>query len=229
MFEAEAKGLQQLRESDSFRIPKVIHFDSIDFDSYLLMEYISEGRPTSHFWELFAQQLATLHQITQAQFGLDHDNYIGSLPQYNMTCDSASEFYITQRMEPQFRMASDNGFSFKRLDQFYKTIADEIPEEPPSLIHGDLWAGNYMTSEEDKPVLIDPAVAFAPREMDLGMMQLFGGFPANLFDAYNSHYPLQPDWKKRTDIWQLYYLLVHLNIFGSGYLSRVKTIVSKYL
>lgn len=229
MFEAEAKGLQLLRTSESFKIPEVINYGMIASDSYLLLEFISEGNPTSNFWELFAEQLSTLHKITQPYFGLEHDNYIGSLPQYNKNYDSVSEFYITQRMEPQFRMAADNGFSFKKLDLFYKTISDEIPDEPSALIHGDLWAGNFMVSEKGKPVLIDPAVAFAPREMDLGMMQLFGGFPDSVFEVYNSYFPLQPDWNKRVDIWQLYYLLVHLNLFGSGYLSRVKAIVSKYL
>lgn len=229
MFAAEAKGLELLRQSNSFKIPTVIGDGTIGEKSYLLLEYIPEGNPTGAFWESFAWHLAQLHQTTQEDFGLDHDNYIGSLPQQNTHHDSASEFYITQRLEPQFRLASDNGFDFKKLDLFFKHISDEIPEEPPALIHGDLWAGNYMVSKDIEPVLIDPAVAFAPREMDLGMMQLFGGYPQETFDIYDSIFPLTPDWKQRMDIWQLYYLLVHLNLFGSGYLRQVKAVISKYL
>lgn len=229
MFAAEAKGLELLSQTNSFKIPKVIGTGTVGEESYLLLEYIPEGNPTAAFWESFATRLAQLHQTTQDQFGLDHDNYIGSLPQQNTLHDSVSEFYITQRMEPQFRLAADSGFHFKKLDLFFKHISDEIPEDPPALIHGDLWAGNYMVSKEVEPVLIDPAVAFAPREMDLGMMQLFGGFPQEVFEIYDSVFPLTPNWKQRMDIWQLYYLLVHLNLFGSGYLHQVKAVISKYL
>ena len=229
MFPAESQGLELLSQTNSFKIPKVIGHGTIGEKSYLLLEYIPEGNPTARFWESFASHLAQLHHTTQDQFGLNHDNYIGSLPQQNARHDSVSEFYITQRMEPQFRLASDNGFHFKKLDLFFKHISDEIPEESPALIHGDLWAGNYMVSKATDPVLIDPAVAFAPREMDMGMMQLFGGFPQEVFEIYDSVFPLTPNWKQRMDIWQLYYLLVHLNLFGSGYLRQVKAVISKYL
>lgn len=228
MFTAEAKGLDLLKNSKSFRIPKVVATGVIKEASYLLMEYIPTGSPKPDFWEIFAQNLVTLHKTTQNSFGLDHDNYIGSLPQQNTYCQTASEFYISERLEPQFRMASDNGFQFKNLRKFYKNIAEEIPDEPPALIHGDLWNGNFMVSEEGNPVLIDPAVAFAPREMDLAMMKLFGGFNSSLFEMYDSIFPLKSGWKNRIDLWQLYYLLVHLNLFGSGYLGQVRSVVLKY-
>lgn len=228
MFAAEAKGLKLLSESSNFKIPKVIGAGKIENSSYLLLEYISSGQPNSNFSELFAQKLSSLHKTTQKEFGLDHDNYIGSLPQKNDCRDSASDFYITQRLEPQFKMASERGFEFNNLKQFYKNVSEEIPNEPPSLIHGDLWSGNYMVSEKEQPVLIDPAVAFAPREMDLAMMKLFGGFSDEIFNIYNSAFPLKSGWKERISLWQLYYLLVHLNLFGLGYLSRVKFTVNKY-
>lgn len=228
MFTAEAKGLDLLNNSKSFRIPKVIATGVVEETSYLLMEHIITGFPKPDFWEIFAQNLVTLHKTTQNSFGLDHDNYIGSLTQQNTYCQTASEFYISQRLEPQFRMASDNGFQFKNLEKFYKNIAEEIPNEPPALIHGDLWNGNFMVSEEGNPVLIDPAVAFAPREMDLAMMKLFGGFNSSLFGIYDSISPLKPEWENRMDLWQLYYLLVHLNLFGSGYLGQVQSSVLKY-
>lgn len=228
MFTAEAKGLQLLRNSKSFKIPKAIASGSLENHSYLIMEYISTRAPKTDFWELFAQNLAKLHRTKAENFGLDHDNFIGSLPQKNNGCATASEFYMSQRLEPQIKMASNNGFEFKKLKGFYKNTAAEIPNEPPSLIHGDLWSGNFLVAENGKPALIDPAVGFAPREMDLAMMKLFGGFDSSVFNIYNSIFPPSEGWENRTDLWQLYYLLVHLNLFGSGYFSQIKAIVSKY-
>ncbi len=125
-------------------------------------------------------------------------------------------------------MASENGFSLGDLSGFYKNISEEIPQEPPALLHGDLWSGNYITNEEGLPCLIDPAVCYGPREMDLGMMKLFGGFPEEVFREYNASFPLQPGWEERIPLWQLYYLLVHLNIFGSSYLPQVKNIIKRF-
>lgn len=228
MFNTEAKGLKLLKSSNSFRIPNVIAIGEIGKTSYLLMEYISENNPNSNFWETFAQNLSKMHQNTQDHFGLDHDNYIGSLPQQNSYCRNASEFYISQRLEPQFKTAIDNGFYFRNLEQCLKNIYGKIPNEPPALIHGDLWSGNYLVSENGNPVLIDPAAAFASREMDLAMMRLFGGFPEKVFVCYHSFFPLKDGWESRVQLWQLYYLLVHLNLFGSGYLTSVKSIVANY-
>lgn len=229
MFTAEAKGLQLLKNSNSFIIPEVIATGEIGATSYLLMEYIPKGTPKIKFWELFAKNLTKLHQNTQARYGLDYDNYIGRLPQPNAKCQTASEFYVSQRLEPQFKMAIDKGFYFGDLKKCVKNISDEIPNEPPALVHGDLWSGNYLVSEHGEPVLIDPAVAFAPREMDLAMMRLFGGFSEEIFVGYHSFFPLQEGWQGRIQLWQLYYLLVHLNLFGSGYLHQVKSILKTYL
>ena len=228
MFEAEAKGLQLLEATKGFKIPKVIAHGALDSYAYLIIEFISPGRPSTHFWDDFAEKLVALHKISQPQFGLDHDNYIGSLPQYNKQTATASEFYISQRLNPQFKLAAEKGFSFANLDRFFKNIAEVIPNEVPALVHGDLWNGNYLVSEKGGPVLIDPAVAFAPREMDLAMMQLFGGFPSELFSTYHELFPLTENWDDRISLWQLYYLLVHLNLFGVGYLSQVKNILKKY-
>lgn len=228
MFEAEAKGLEALSSSQSFRIPKVIAFGIEENTSYLLLEYLTKGTPTTSFWSYFAKNLAKLHKSTNATFGWNHNNYIGSLPQINKTESTASDFYINQRLEPQLKMARANGFQFSTLDRFFKNVSEEIPKEVPSLIHGDLWNGNYLVSEIKNPVLIDPAVAFAPREMDLAMMQLFGGFPQEVFDRYHIIFPLTNNWQNRITIWQLYYLLVHLNLFGNSYLPQVNTIIRQY-
>lgn len=227
MFEAEAKGLTLLQSSKSFRIPAVKVIGHQNDVSYLIMEYLSPGKVADSFWADFAQKLAQLHSFTGAKFGLDHNNYIGSLQQFNKPTEDAYSFYIQQRLEPQFKWAQDKGFSFS-LDSFYKNLKSEIPLESSALIHGDLWNGNYMVGDDGFPVLIDPAVAYAPREMDLAMMQLFGGFPHEVYDNYNTLFPLEKGWQDRISIWQLYYLLVHLNLFGGGYYSQVKRIVDRY-
>lgn len=228
MFEAESKGLSLLKDSNNFMIPTVVDVGSISGTAYLLMEHIQKGTTTKMFWEIFAAQLSKLHKRTAENFGLDHNNYIGSLPQYNGSCSTASDFYISQRLDPQFSIASEKGFNFRHLNTFLKNIEDEIPKEPPSLVHGDLWGGNFLISANGHPVLIDPAVAFAPREMDIAMMKLFGGFDPVVFDYYCTLFPLQDNWQDRLGLWQLYYLLVHLNLFGPGYLQQVKSIVKKY-
>lgn len=225
MFEAEAKGLQELKKSNTFKIPEILHFGVVGNWSFLMMEYVSSGQPIDNFWEVFGIKLATLHQHCKPYFGLDYDNYIGSLPQYNTKCQSASEFYITQRLEPQFRLAVQKGFSFSKLDTFYKNITKEIINEPSSLIHGDLWSGNYLVDQNGLPCLIDPAIGYAPREMDIAMMQLFGGFKTKLFEVYNEIFPLKEGCRDRIPIFQLYYLLVHLNLFGSSYYNKVNQIV----
>ncbi|GHA26156.1 aminoglycoside phosphotransferase [Salinimicrobium marinum] len=228
MFEAEKEGLEALRNSNTIDVPEAFSCGTIDFTSYLLLEHKPEGKPLAEFPRLFAEDLAALHKISAPDFGFHSSNYIGSLPQYNGKETSASDFYIHQRIEPQIKMASERGFSFSDLDTIFKNIAAEIPEESPALIHGDLWSGNYLVNSEGRPCLIDPAVSYGPREMDLAMMKLFGGFSEEIFRSYQEIFPLEPGFQKRIPLWQLYYLLVHLNIFGSSYLSRVKSILNNF-
>ncbi|OED44452.1 fructosamine kinase [Flavobacteriaceae bacterium (ex Bugula neritina AB1)] len=229
MFKAEAYGLQCLRRSNTFTIPEVLAFDQYQDITFLMLEYIEDGVQVKDFWSFFGKQLAGLHRTSTTYFGLDSDNYIGSLTQYNSKCETASEFYITQRLEPQFKLAIEQGVSFPDLDHFYTVIENEIPKEPSSLIHGDLWSGNFMKDVRGMPCLIDPAIAYAPRELDIGMMHLFGGFDSTLFYSYNEVFPLYDNWKERLPIWQLYYLLVHLNLFGGAYCQEVNRIIKKYV
>ncbi|WP_299184289.1 fructosamine kinase family protein [uncultured Aquimarina sp.] len=228
MFKAEARGLKELMDASIFKIPEVLFFGKDADVSFLLLEYIKSGNKTPDFWSIFGERLASLHQQSKPYFGFESDNYIGSLQQYNFKYSSASEFYMTQRLQPQFQMAIKRGFSFSSLDSFYVAIENEIPDEASSLIHGDLWSGNFMIDINGFPCLIDPAVAYASREMDISMMYLFGGFEHELFEVYNDIFPLIDGWKKRMEIWQLYYLLVHLNLFGDSYYNSVKAIIKQY-
>ncbi|MCM5664328.1 fructosamine kinase family protein [Galbibacter mesophilus] len=228
MFNAEAEGLQKLENTKSFTIPKVLHVGEVENRSFLLLEFIPSGTKKSDFWIEFGERLAKLHKKSASYFGFEEDNYIGSLPQHNQKCTSATEFYISQRLEPQFKMAHECGYSFNNLTSFYKNLENIIPNESSALIHGDLWSGNFMVDADGNPCLIDPAISYAPREMDIAMMHLFGGFSSELFHVYNEKFPLQPEWKSRIDLWQLYYLLVHLNLFGTSYLPSVKRIVERF-
>lgn len=228
-FKEEACGLTALAATNTFTIPKVISYGELNNHAYLILEYMTTGVATNAFWEDFGIQLAALHQHTNAYFGWETHNFIGSLPQYNLTCSSSATFFISQRLAPQIELALQNGYAFKKISNFYTYVEIIIPnQEKPALIHGDLWSGNYLVSIHQQPVLIDPAVCFASREMDLAMMQLFGGFPKISFDVYQHHFPLLPNWESRLEIYQLYYLLVHLNLFGDAYFESVQKIINKY-
>ncbi|WP_335965670.1 fructosamine kinase family protein [Galbibacter sp. PAP.153] len=228
MFEKEAAGLNALRATNSIRIPKVMDCANVGDFSFIMMEYIETGRKKDVFWVDFGHKLAHLHKNPAPYFGFVSDNYIGSLHQQNNKQINAVDFYIEERIEPQIKLAAEKGFSFKNIDSFYTNLKSLLPNEAPSLIHGDLWNGNYLVDKHGNPCLIDPAVCYAPREMDISMMHLFGGFDQMLFNAYHEIFPLQPNWEDRLELWQLYYLLVHLNIFGAGYYQGTKRIVNTY-
>jgi fructosamine-3-kinase len=228
MFEKEAKSLGILAETNSFIIPETIAYGEFEDKTYLILSHIPSGQKTN-FAQHFAQALAKLHRHQSENYGLGFDNYIGRLPQHNKSrTTNAVEFYINLRLEPQFKLAHQNGFQFKNIEGFYKNLEEIIPREKASLIHGDLWSGNYLISKTGKPCIYDPAIAFASREMDLAMMQLFGGYPKAIFEIYNDVFPLEGNWKSRIELWQLYYILVHVNLFGASYYGQAKHMIAKY-
>ncbi len=233
MFTAEAKGLQLLHKAGVISVPRVLGLGQNGQDAFLLLSFVEAAQvvPNS-FWEVFGTKLAELHQHSAPTFGLDFDNFIGSLPQMNSRHERWCDFYIYCRLEPQVRMALDTGrlnkSHLKQFENLYKHLPDILPEEPPALIHGDLWRGNFICSVQCEPWLVDPAVCFAHREMDLAMAQLFGGFDRLFFKAYEEAYPLQPGYGERRKIYQLYYLLVHLNLFGTGYVTSIENIIGRY-
>jgi fructosamine-3-kinase len=229
LFQKEAKGLTEIRKTKAIDVPAVLGHGKFKKKTYLVLEYKSPGKKSNDFWRFFGHQLAEMHRSTQTKFGFFEDNYIGSLPQLNAPSQTASEFYIKQRLRPQFSMAQEQGYQFRSLDRFFKTIQQLIPEEPPALIHGDLWSGNFLVNSDQKPCLIDPAVAYASREMDIAMMKLFGGFDNKIFSTYQESFPLESNWNERILLWQLYYVLVHVNLFGGGYYKQAKDIISRYL
>lgn len=235
MFEKETLGLKLLDQDNiDIRIPEVIHTGYIDSinTGYLVLEYIQTGREDRHFFSRFGQQLAEMHHITNDHFGLDHDNYIGRLPQSNHWHEKWLDFFIEERINPQLKKAIDSRrLSNSLASQFevlYSTLPDLFPNEPASLLHGDLWSGNFMCSDQQDIVLIDPAVYFGNREIELAFTKLFGGFDHKFYEAYEASNPLQPGFDERKDIYNLYPLLVHTNLFGGSYANSVINIVSQY-
>jgi fructosamine-3-kinase len=232
MFEAEARGLKILMEADSVRVPQVIGTGTAGKYDFLVLEYLESGRKEKHFWEHFGQGLAGLHKNTSQQFGLDHDNYIGSLPQSNTRGEHWKDFFITQRIEPQLRLSRKSGKTDAKLDRHFEQLFARLnayfPEEPPALLHGDLWSGNYLTGPRGEAVILDPAMYFGHRYMDLGMTRLFGGFDNTFYQAYHEAYPLEDNWREGLEIANLYSLMVHVNLFGGGYLGSVRQILRQY-
>lgn len=232
MFEAEAKGLQLLKKPGELFIPGVVHIGAAGKDAFLVLEFVEQGRKLDDFWEAFGISLARLHSQTNEKFGLDHDNYIGSLPQSNTRHSAWSEFFACERLEPQLRLARDEGKVTRQLASRFAnlfTVLDEIfPAEKPALLHGDLWSGNFMVSPSGSACIMDPAVYFGHREMDIAMTRLFGGFAEGFYDGYMQQRALEKGWEKRIDLCNLYPLLVHVNLFGGGYISQVESIMKRF-
>ncbi len=238
MFEKEAAGLQLMAdaagETGEIRIPEVTGLteDHESGQAFLILSFVDEGRRSGDFDRRFGRALAGLHRHANRQYGLDHDNYIGRLPQKNDWRDNWNSFFMECRLEPQFAMARERGFfngpARQSLDRLGKSLPELLPDEPPSLLHGDLWGGNYMCDNENQPVLIDPAVYYGHRETELAFTTLFGGFGRDFYSGYEESWPLQPGFSERRDIYNLYPLLVHVNLFGGMYVSQTESILRRY-
>ncbi|MFT5822289.1 MAG: protein-ribulosamine 3-kinase [Crocinitomix sp.] len=232
MFAKEAYGLNELRKNEALRVPKVLAQDELEGYQYLILENIPTGIIDTKFWHQFGQGLAKQHAISNATFGFKEDNYIGTLHQSNKQDDSWDDFLINERLIPLIKLAVDgsviNSSEGNEIERIYSAINNLWPKEKPALLHGDLWSGNYIKGQQNKPFLIDPAVYYGHREMDLGMMHLFGGFDSHLFDIYKETYALEKGWEERIKYNQLYPLLVHLNLFGRTYFKQIQAIVKQF-
>jgi len=232
MFEAEAKGLKLLKNAECISVPEVLQVFDDDAEQFILMEYIFQGTPEKDFHFQFGKSLAYLHKNTTELFGLDHDNYIGSLRQSNKLHKHHSDFFINERIMPQLKMAIDSGAAEKNIsagfDRLFKVMKDIIPDEAPALLHGDLWSGNYTCGKNNKAWIFDPAVYYGHREADIAMTKLFGGFGSDFYAGYDEEFPLAKGWESRVDIFNLYPLLVHVNLFGGHYIYDVERILERY-
>jgi len=232
MFNIEAKGLSLLSNTKTIRIPEVTLVDEFENTSFLILEYIESVNPLAQFWKDFGKQMAELHQNTSDNFGLNHNNYIGSLNQQNNLHETWTDFFVNERLNPQIKLAKDSNkidlTSILKFENLFNNLGEIFPKEKPALLHGDLWSGNFMSDENGDPVIMDPAVYFGHREMDIAMTKLFGGFDTELYEVYNEYYPLEKGWEDRVNICNLYSIMVHVNLFGGGYLEQVKSILSKF-
>ncbi|MDO1448453.1 fructosamine kinase family protein [Rhodocytophaga aerolata] len=231
-FAAEAKGLQLLRSTQEITLPHVITYGHKMQKSYIMLEYISSNRPQAGYWEHFGRALAKLHTHTHSHFGLDYNNFIGSLKQSNEWEEDGIQFFIEKRLKVQAGLALYNGeitrVLYDKFDALYEKLPNLLPAEKPALLHGDLWSGNVMIGNDGWVCLIDPAVYYGNREAELAFTKLFGGFNAAFYQAYMEAYPVEKGFEERIEIYNLYPLLVHVNLFGSGYLSGIEKVLKKF-
>jgi len=232
MFKAEMEGLQAIGRTNTIAVPEVIFLELSEGMALLGMQYIPEASPTDAFWQAFARDLGALHDYTGQEFGWHGDNFIGSLPQINTPVDDWWEFYFENRINIQLRMAIDSGRlgekHRKTIEKIKREIHSLMPYPVPSLIHGDLWSGNFICDTHQKPWLIDPAICYGDAAMDIAMSRLFGGFSPQFYQTYADVRPATNTSDYATGLYQLYYLLVHVNLFGGGY-GRSVDVLLKHL
>lgn len=230
MLQKEAKGLELLRKG-GLSTPIVIDQFEQDDRQVIILEHIESETPTKQFWFRFADELSKLHQNYNSDFGLDHNNYIGSLHQENSEKPSWEKFFIENRLEPLIKMGFDKELLDKghvnKFQGLFERLPKLIPTEKPSLLHGDLWSGNLLCGKLQVPVFIDPAVYYGHREIDISMTQMFGGFDPVFLSHYHEVYPLEKGWEERMEIHNLYPNLVHLNLFGRSYLGGIERVLEK--
>jgi fructosamine-3-kinase len=234
MFEAEAAGLAAIRASHSIRAPEPIAWGRAGDHSWLALEFIDFCGPKSHTSALLGKQLAGMHRSSSERFGWDRDNTIGSTPQPNAWATDWIVFLREQRLRFQLKLAADNGLPVSLLARG-KQLLDRLPalfegyQPTPSLLHGDLWGGNWATERGGNPVIFDPAVYFGDRETDIAMTELFGGFEPGFYQAYEAAWPLHPGYRRRKGLYQLYHVLNHFNLFGGGYAGQAGELVDRLL
>ncbi len=232
LMEKEAQGLNELQKNNLIHIPKIIAHGTENGMPYLILEWLERGIQNETYWYRFGEALAHQHLIHAENFGYQNNNYLATLKQDNTPHKSWGDFYFNCRIMPlakilfhQKKIAKQEFLLFEKLE---KNLSSVFPKEKPALLHGDLWSGNIMALQNSVPTLIDPAVYYGHREMDIGMTLLFGGFSKTFYDSYNSFYPLAPGWEKRTEICQLYPLMTHAVLFGGGYVQNSLDIAMRF-
>jgi len=230
MLKSEKEGLEAISSTRTIRAPEVFHLGSLNNGGVLLMEYVDAKSPSDKDMECLGRNLAALHEVNSRAFGWNSDNYIGSLYQKNTPNTDWPTFYVKNRLLPQLVLAKDLGRLSKKevpVGAFLlKGIKEYCNADSPSLIHGDLWGGNYLIDKDGVPFLVDPSISYADPGMDLAMSKLFGGFSSPFYESYAETSPLPS--QEVIELYQLYYLLVHLNIFGTSYAPAVRSTLRRY-
>lgn len=233
MFDAEAAGLNALADTQTIRVPRALCTGTAENQSYIVMEYVASGRQHAQSQAFAGEQLAAMHQHQQNQFGWSRDNTIGTTTQRNKWRDDWLSFWRDQRLGFQLTLAAQNGYAGRlqttgeQLMVRFHVLIDHAPTA--SILHGDLWGGNRLFDQNGDPVIFDPAVYFGDREADLAMTELFGGFSADFYAAYNAVWSLDAGYSVRKTLYNLYHILNHLNLFGSGYASQAQSMIDRLL
>ena len=233
LFQRESSGLELIRKQGIIQAAEVFDCFEVNGMQILLLKWIHEGERSESFWKKFGEQLAALHHITAVDFGLDEDNFMGSIPQSNWPSVNWTNFFVEQRLNPLQQKCADKKLLSYRCCQQFENLYQQLPnifdkEQKPALLHGDLWSGNFMCNQGSEPVLIDPAVYFGHPSVDLGMTTLFGGFAPSFYEAYRFHSPFPSNYEEQWQVCNLYPLLIHLYLFGSSYLTQVERTLSRY-
>jgi fructosamine-3-kinase len=229
VFDAEWDSLKALAACSAIRVPCPLLRGTIGEESFLVLEYLPLHGGTTESWQLLGEQLADLHRATSddGQFGWHRYNFIGATPQQNPWHTDWIHFWREERLEFQLQLAADKGLRFegsdKLLDRLDSFFTGYIPA--PSLLHGDLWSGNVSFIEERQPVIYDPACCFGDRECDLAFTEMFGGFPREFYEAYDNAWPRDPGWHSRRDLYNLYHILNHANLFGGYYIGQARNMI----
>jgi fructosamine-3-kinase len=227
-FRAEARGLAALAETRTVATPAVLRAG----DSELVTTFVTAGDATPRGWSELGRQLAHLHTREQACFGFVEDNFCGATRQPNSHCEDGFEFYARQRLLYQGRLARDTGLldvaDTDMLERLCARLELLLPRQAPALLHGDLWRGNVLFDTAGGAVLIDPACYWGWPEADMAMTALFGEFPTPFYESWEVEFDPQPGWRERFPVYNLYHLLNHLNLFGSGYYPEVISILGRY-
>lgn len=231
----EANGLAELARSGEIAVASVIGVG----DDFLLTRYIDRGVPPPDFFAQFGRALARMHRMRGEDFGFYEDNFIGLNPQPNLADgvqrSDWTAFYWEHRLLYQYRLAEQRGYATDALRHGFVRLEGQLgailagSDEPPTLLHGDLWNGNFLCGPDGHAVLIDPAVYYGHREADLAMTRMFGGFSEEFYTAYRAEHPLPEGWERRENIYKLYHVLNHLNLFGCSYLREAERIVRSYV
>jgi len=234
LFPCEAVGLEVILRTNTVRAPRAVAAGESNSSSFLILEYIESAPARPDFHEFFGRNLAELHRSHADRFGFEGDNYIGSSPQCNEWKSSWPEFFAQARFEYQIKLLEKKGRATSEFNSRLAKLIERLSEligrhnPRPSLVHGDLWSGNFISDEAGGPVIIDPAVYYGDREVDLAMTELFGRFDPKFYAAYRESFPLEEGYELRRDIYNLYHLMNHLLIFGLSYMGGVMDILRRY-
>jgi fructosamine-3-kinase len=232
MFEKETNNFDWLKKAIPDATPSIVGYGTSDHRSFFVLQLIQAGRKSTTFWADFGRTLAQLHQYSHPQFGLDYNNYIGTFQQDNQYKSNWIDFFIENRLQPQALQASEllGTEVMQQLDKLYNRLPELLTQGKPSLLHGDLWSGNFTVNEKGGVCLVDPATYFGNREIEIAFTKLFGGFEEDFYAAYQEVLPLDKGFfDSRVDIYNLYPLLVHVNLFGGWYIAQVRETLKRFV